>query len=253
LSKAFNWHDRYRQQVRWTKGLRDFLYPVIQLQSSRRVLEVGCGTGALLEELVASTRAAIFGIDLNREYLSQAYQNASHSQLVQGNALSLPYRAGVFDISLCHFVLLWVKDPEQMVQEMKRVTRPGGYVLAFAEPDYGGRIDYPASLATLGQWQIAALKKQGANPEIGRRLAEIFLQAGFVPVQTGLLGGQWTLPQPPSTWQAEWDTLEADLATIPELVNAELLTQLKQEDHAAHRAGQRILFVPTFYAWGKVV
>ena len=249
MPAAFDWHTRFQQQVLWTKELRNFLYPLIHLRNSRRVLEVGCGTGALLSELSGSTRATIHGLDLNRGHLFQAREHAPHSRLVQGDALRLPYPDGAFDISLCHFLLLWVKDPAQAVREMKRVTRPGGYVLALAEPDYGGRMDYPLELGQLGQWQRDSLARQGADPGLGRRLAEIFHQAGFSPVHLGLLGGQWTLPQPPGSWQSEWATLEADLQLIPELWKPEQLERLKQLEIDSRQRGERLLYVPTFYAY----
>jgi len=75
---------------------------------------------------------------------------------------------------------------------MARITRPGGAVLALAEPDYGGRIDYPIKLAQMGKWQIESLRLQGADPLMGRKLATIFNSAGFDSVETGVLGGQWS-------------------------------------------------------------
>ena len=74
---------------------------------------------------------------------------------------------------------------------MKRVTRPGGTVAALAEPDYGGRIDFPDSLGELGQWQAFALGSQGANPNVGRRLMAEFIAADLDSVESGLMGGQW--------------------------------------------------------------
>ena len=62
---------------------------------------------------------------------------------------------------------------------MVRVTHPGGFVLALAEPDYGGRIDYPTELSQIGDWQKNALKQQGANPLMGRELRSIFSHAGI--------------------------------------------------------------------------
>ncbi len=252
MPAEIDWHARFQQQALWTKSLRDFIYPSINLKGSRRILDVGCGTGALLEEIEKASRASVHGLDLNRDHLSQARQHRTRALLTQGDALHLPYRDHAFDIALCHFVLLWVRDSEQMVREMKRVTRPGGYVLALAEPDYGGRIDYPPALDQLGKWQETALTRQGADPEMGRKLADVFYRAGFHPVQTGLLGGQWTLPQPPSAWESEWSMLEADLATIPDLWDRDHLNRLKAEEISARQLGKRILYVPTFYAWARV-
>jgi cyclopropane fatty-acyl-phospholipid synthase-like methyltransferase len=45
---SVDWHARYLQQARWTRPLREYLYGKAGVDSARRVLEVGCGTGALL-------------------------------------------------------------------------------------------------------------------------------------------------------------------------------------------------------------
>ncbi len=52
-------------------------------------------------------------------------------------------------------------------EEMVRVTRPHGFVLALAEPDYGGRIDYPSELSTIGNWQIEAAEGARGKPVYG--------------------------------------------------------------------------------------
>ena len=77
---------------------------------------------------------------------------------------------------------------------MRRVVQPGGWVAALAEPDYGGRIDYPDALAALGWKQAAAVHAQGADIYAGRKLAGWLGQAGLKDIQVGLLGGQWGAP-----------------------------------------------------------
>jgi SAM-dependent methyltransferase len=140
--------------------------------------------------------------------------NQPAARLTQGDALSLPYAAGCFDLVLCHFLLLWISDPVHAVAEMRRVTRPGGSVLALAEPDYGGRIDYPKDLEVLGDWQRFALQRQGADPQIGRRLGEIFNRAGIKLIEAGVLGGQWHAKPTRQEWALEWSVLLSDLQAL---------------------------------------
>jgi hypothetical protein len=137
----------------------------------------------------------------------------------------------------------------QALQEMRRVTRKGGAILAIAEPDYGGRIDHPSTLVELGLLQQKALEAQGADPLAGRKLSGLFHQAGLVRIETGLLGGQWSKDQDLQTWQSEWSVLEADLH---EMVPSGLLEDLRANDRSAWEKGERVLFVPTFYAIGFV-
>jgi hypothetical protein len=113
------------------------------------------------------------------------------------------------------------------------VTRLGGCVLALAEPDYSQRVDRPASLAELGRMQTEALRSQGAQPEIGGHLTELFRAAGLDIVETGQLE---SIARPATSREAdlEWQVLRADLqGRVPESE----LDSLAAEDLRARRAG----------------
>lgn len=241
------WHNRFVLQARWSEQARRYLYTRLEIRRARRVLEVGCGTGAITSGLPRFTRSRVHGLDIRPDFLQFARSEAS-LHYTCGDALALPYPAGVFDFTLCHFLLLWLTDPAQGLAEMRRVTRRGGYVLALAEPDYGGRIDYPDELAGLGRLQTAALGRQGADPYLGRKAAALFRAAGLQFIQVGLLGGQWSAPLPHEAWESEWAMIEADLGNT--VAGAELQS-LRRLDAAAWQNGERILYVPTFYAWGQ--
>ena len=242
-----DWHKRFVQQAAWTKDLRTYLFKRAGLETARRVLEVGCGTGAILSDL--DTPAAIHGLDLQPARLVQACRNAPRACLACGDALSLPYASGVFDITFCHFLLLWVPDPLQALREMKRLTRPGGSILALAEPDYNHRVDKPDELAALGRWQVEALQRQGADPGLGGRLADLFRQAGIPLVETGSLRADRQHPPAPGEREMEWAVLEDDLAGM---VPTEEVQRLKLLDERAWARRERVLYVPTYFAWGQI-
>jgi ubiquinone/menaquinone biosynthesis C-methylase UbiE len=246
------WHTRFVQQAQWTQNLRHHLYGRVNLDKARRVLEVGCGTGAVLTELLMQSHGEIFGLDISEEYLHLAAHNLPGIPLSCGDAHGLPYPAGVFDISLCHFLLLWVVDPVLVVREMARVTQPGGAVLALAEPDYGGRIDYPEELRILGSMQQSALHQQGADPLLGRRVRSILQQAGLANVEAGILGGQWSGIPSREDRETEWKVLIDDIKKKPNIPGISEIINLQKIDQQAWERGERILFVPTFYAWGRV-
>ncbi len=240
-----DWHTRYLQQAAWTRPLRDYLFARCELDAARRILEVGCGTGAILAEL-DSRAFTVHGIDRDALRLEEAQRYAPHAQLTRGNALALPYPKHSFDMTFCHFLLLWVGDPLRALREMSRVTRPGGYVLALAEPDYLHRIDRPQALVSLGRLQTESLRQQGADPGLGLHLAQLFQQAGIGIIETG----QLQAAAGPGDAKLEWDVLENDLSG---LVPDDELERWKSLDRQARAQGQRVLFIPTYFAFGKTV
>lgn len=239
-----DWHARYLQQASWTRDLRAYLFKKAGLASARHALEVGCGTGAILREL--ETPASVHGLDLNLSALTQASVNAPAALLTCGNGLDLPYPSQSFDIVYCHYYLLWVRDPLQAVLELKRVTKTGGHILALAEPDYYARVDKPDALRPLGEWQREALHKQGADPGFGARLAETFFQAGIQLKETGTIQGGVEEPSARER-EMEWDVIKADLE---ESVPGVEIQKMKALDDEAWMKGERVLYVPTYFAWG---
>ena len=242
---------RFTQQAAWTKAIRQYIYQQIDIKCCRNVLEVGCGEGVILADFAGGFSGEVHGFDRRLDALLFASRSAPPTGVLTcGDACCLPYPDAYFDVTLCHFTLLWLKDPLSGLKEMARVTRPGGWVAALAEPDFGGRIDYPEPLASLGRMQALALSRQGADPDLGRQLSGLLHRAGLTEIQTGLLGGQWQGSFSESEWQGEWEILKDDLRN--DLTPAEM-DCLRKLDHKARLEGERLLFVPTFYGWGRVL
>ncbi len=207
------WHARFCQQARWTESLRAHFFSRRDLGNPHRILEVGCGTGAVSASIAREQPSAkVAGVDLDFPRLRFARSRDTACAYAAGDAQRLPFPAGAFDIVLCHFLLLWIPSPVLALREMARVARPGGWVAALAEPDHTARIDSPAALEPLGAAQTEALRRQGADVSLGRRLAEVFAQAGLAVVETGVL----TSPdgagnQSDADSELEWKILKEDV------------------------------------------
>ena len=196
------------------------------------MLDVGSGTGVVTEELAARTQGQVIGVDLDPAMVAYAQGRGGRAEYRPGDAHDLPFGDGWFDVTACHFVLLWCRDPARAGAEMVRVTRPGGAVLVCAEPDYGGRIDHPD--LPLGDWQMEALRREGADPCLGRKLRGLFALPAVRSVEVGLIPGLWDPATLRAEFDAEWALWERSLAG---LVPADELARVKAADRAAIEAG----------------
>ena len=243
--RAF-WQSRYRQQVGWTAELRRYTLGASGLPADARLLEVGCGYGALLEGLQADGYDHLTGLDWDFPAL-QSLPVQTNPLCADG--LSLPFPPASFDACLCHFFLLWAVHPIHALQEMKRVARPGGWLFALAEPDYGARLDEPPELAPLGELQTRALLRQGAHPFIGAHLAALFHRIGLTRIECGTLSLSPKADLFSAEEEGEWQVLAADLR---EMLSPAELSRWEALERQTRRAGTRRLHVPVHYAIGKI-
>ncbi len=239
-------HRRYLQQAGWTRQVREYLFDLLGITSANRVLEAGCGTGAVLTSLLHEQGLDAWGLDIDYAALRYAAGLFHQPNLTAADILHPPFKPGSFDALICHFLLVWIRDVPEALHNMVALTRPGGWVIALAEPDYSARIDHPAELAALGSLQTQALARRGAGSETGRQLRGWFASAGLVEVRSGLLGGEWCGHTPD---EGEKVTLLHDLEGQ---VDYGYLQSLLKADRTAELSGTRIRFIPTFYAIGKV-
>lgn len=97
-----------------------------------RILDIGCGTGRFLRQLVrALPDAQLFGLDLSRHYLAEARRRFDPSQdvsFVVENAETLPFSSGYFDAVTCVFMFHELPKPvrRRVAREVRRVLAPGG-------------------------------------------------------------------------------------------------------------------------------
>jgi SAM-dependent methyltransferase len=97
----------------------------------RAVLEVGCGVGI---DLVRFARggAHVTGVDLSQTAIDLAERNVSQHQLADrvdlrvANAEALPFADDTFDVVYGHGVVQYTADPARLLQEARRVLKPGG-------------------------------------------------------------------------------------------------------------------------------
>lgn len=108
---------------------QQLLFELLGPVAGKVLLDVGCGDGALASEL-ARRGAAVTGLDADPAIIAAARRRAQAAamplQFVEGQAESLPFESGSFDLVLAVTVLCFVRDAERAVSEMARVLKPGG-------------------------------------------------------------------------------------------------------------------------------
>jgi SAM-dependent methyltransferase len=151
-----------------------------------RVLDVGCGPGALTAELVRRQGTArVSAVDPSQSFVSAVRDRLPGVDARLAVAEALPFPDGCFSAALAQLVVHFMTDPVAGLREMGRVVAPGGTVAACVWDFGGGRA--PLSLF----WQAARELDSSAPGESGLagvsegHLAALFTQAGLVPVQEG--------------------------------------------------------------------
>ena len=159
---------------RWSARLAPLFATFAHVTDGGRVLDVGCGTGSLVKALADMThRTEITGIDPVRPFVEYCRARFADPRIAFdcGDALNLPYPAGVFDHTLSLLVLMFIPEPEKAASEMRRVTRPGGTVAAATWDSRGGFVWMRMF------WDTAAM----IDPEAGARRAKTFARPIALP------------------------------------------------------------------------
>ncbi len=105
------------------------------LRRDERVLDVGCGTGLIARRAAEAVgdHGAVAGIDVAADMIEIAeslpVDDGAPIEWHQGDAASLPFPDGSFDVALCQMSLMFVEDRPAALREMHRVLVPGGRVL----------------------------------------------------------------------------------------------------------------------------
>ena len=150
------------------------------------VLEVGCGTGVILRDLVplVGRGGRVAGIDPSRAVLAAArrFCRGAGVSVRDGDGTRVPFKDDGFDVTLAITVLLHVADPFAVVREMARVTRPGGRV-AVQDQDFGTVALAHPDRALTDRILDGVVNHVYEEPYSGRRLPALLHAAGLARVR----------------------------------------------------------------------
>lgn len=251
---VFNRAGPYEHFVgRWSRRLAPIFLAWLGVPGGAKWLDVGCGTGALIDAILAGAGPAkVMGIDPSADFVEHARATIHdpRASFAVGDAMQLEFGSSEFDVAAAALVLNLVPDPAHAAKEMLRVVRGGGVAGAYVW-DYAGemrmiRVFWDAAVELD---PTAAKLDQGArfrlcNPP---ELRACFESAGFVKVEvrsldcdmrfvdfddywTPFLGGQGLAP----AYAMSLD--ESERARLRDLISSRLPIEAGGGIHIVSRA-----------------
>ena len=116
---------RYARDSTAQRSAAELLLGLAEVGPSDDVLDVGCGTGALLARLRAATTRRVVGVDPSARMIDEARKAAPGAELARMAAEELAYDSE-FDLVVSNSALQWFRDPAGALLRFRRALRPGG-------------------------------------------------------------------------------------------------------------------------------
>jgi SAM-dependent methyltransferase len=173
---------------RWSRLVAEEFIDWLAVSSGQAWGDVGCGTGALAECILASSDpAGVLGVDRSEAYVSEARNRFgdSRARFEVGDACALTWAPATCDVTVSGLVLNFVPDSDAMAREMVRVTRPGGRVAAYVW-------DYAGGMQMIRHFWDVALELNRADSKLDQAerfplcqpgpLEQLFRRAGLISV-----------------------------------------------------------------------
>jgi ubiquinone/menaquinone biosynthesis C-methylase UbiE len=149
-----------------------------------RVLDVGCGTGVIAAAL-ADRGSTVIGLDASEPYLEGARRERSHPNIVYelGDARRMPYPDASFDACVSVLAIDVIPEVDQVVREMRRVTRGGGTVASGTFDFWGGFSLVCDTASVLDEGMRSLRDQRKARPIVwANGQAAIWRETGLVDV-----------------------------------------------------------------------
>ena len=186
-SEMFSDGQAYEKLMgRWSRLVGDQFITWIDAPEEKSWLDVGCGTGAFTEEIIAKCRPALVtGVDPSPAQIefAQARPKLSAAQLQVADAVNLPFEDHTFDVGVMALVIAFIPDAMKAVSELARVTASGGLVATYMW-DFPDRV--PGSPIYRAFVKLGRPAPMPPNPEASKAAAleSMWKNAGLKNVET---------------------------------------------------------------------
>ena len=154
------------------------------VREGQKVLDVGCGTGTLTQELVRRLGAHdVAAVDPSESFVGAIRARYPNVRVERASAEELPFADDSFDAALAQLVVHFMSDPVGAVREMARVTRPGGTIAASVWDFGGDRSPLSVFWRAAKQLDPAVEDESDLTGAHRGQLAEVFRKAGLEDVR----------------------------------------------------------------------
>jgi SAM-dependent methyltransferase len=202
-------HESVLRSHTWRTAENSAAYLLPHLKPHMRILDVGCGPGTITAGLAGYVPdGRVTGIDSARAVVEQAREQAAghaNVEFTTGDVYALDYPDDTFCVTHAHQVLQHLSDPVRALREMRRVTKPGGFV-AVRDADYGAMVWYPR-LPVLDEWRDLyekVARANGGEPDAARRLHVWAREAGLTDVTVSTSNWTYATPDERAWWGGLW-------------------------------------------------
>jgi SAM-dependent methyltransferase len=185
-----SWYGETERLRRQAEELADVSSTVLDragLGPGQRAIDLGCGPRGVVDVMArrVTPGGTVIAVDADPDHVAAARAFVAERHLdgvevVVADARSTGLPEASFDVVHCRTLLVTVPRPAEVVAEMARLVRPGGWVVA-VEPDVEYSMCYPPCVAfeRICELFIVAFSRNGADPMLGRKLPELFGRAGM--------------------------------------------------------------------------
>ena len=171
-------YDRF--MGRYSSPLAPLFADFARVDGASRVVDVGCGPGALTAELVERLGSgAVVAVDPSEPFVTAARERYPGIEVHQAAAEQLPFSEGVFDAALAQLVVHFMKDPVGGLREMARVSAPGAVVAASVWDHGGGNGPLSAYWDAVHELDASAGDESQLAGAREGHLTELFRSAGL--------------------------------------------------------------------------
>jgi SAM-dependent methyltransferase len=166
------------------------------------VVDVGCGPGALTNELVRRLGAPrVAAVDPSAPFVAALHTRLPDVDVRTASAEALPFADDAYDAALAQLVVHFMSDPVAGLREMGRVTRPGGVVAACVWDHDGGGSPLSICWAAARELDPAVVDESGLAGAREGHLEELATEAGLRQVEADLLTVQVTFASFEEWWE----------------------------------------------------